>query len=122
MKLSRPRFTVRRMMVAVAIVGLLFGMADWLSLNERVNRFRRLAESAARMERRCREMDAMDPVRRALAAKEAEDSYFEITSNWLAHPEWTRKATGYFAALRTKYEQAAENPRLSVPPDPPPPP
>jgi hypothetical protein len=106
-------------MVVVAVVGLLFGAVDWLSLSLRASKYRRKAEAAARMERRLREIDAMDPVSRARAAKEAEENFQEVTHSWLANPVWTRKLIGYFAAMRTKYEHAAENPRLSVPPDPP---
>jgi hypothetical protein len=31
MRLPRPRFTVRRLMVAVAVVGLMFGFGAWLA-------------------------------------------------------------------------------------------
>jgi hypothetical protein len=118
-KVPRVRITVRRMMIAVAVVGLLLGVVDWLSLNHRASIYRRKAEAAARMERKFREIDAMDPVSRARAAKEAEENYQEITHSWLANPVWTRELIDYFAAMRTKYEHAAENPRLAVPPDPP---
>jgi hypothetical protein len=41
-----PRFTVRRMMVAVAIVGLMFGFGTWLS--RRSAEFQKKAESYMR--------------------------------------------------------------------------
>ena len=118
MKLCRPRFTLRRIMVAVAILGVFLVGLDAMRVLSLANKYRRKAEAAARMERRFREIDAMDPVSRARAAKEAEENYQEILSSWLAaDPVWTRKMIGYFTAMRTKYEQAAENPRLPIPPD-----
>jgi hypothetical protein len=118
MKLPRPRFTVRRIMVSVAILGVFLAGVDAMRVLSLANKYRRKAEAAARMERNFREIDAMDPVSRARAAKEAEEKYEEILSSWLtADPVWTRSMIGYFTAMRTKYEQATENPRLPVPPD-----
>ncbi len=115
MKLPRFRFTMRRMMVAVAILGVLLAVVDAMRVLSLANKYRRKAEAAAQMERRFREIDAMDPVSRARAANEAEENYQEFVSSWLAaDPVWTRKMIGYFTALRTKYEQAAENARLPV--------
>jgi hypothetical protein len=119
MKLPRVRSSVRRMMIAVAVVGLsLFGW-DAMRFYSLASKYRRKAEAAARMEQKLREIDAIDPVLRARKAKEAEEQYQEISHALLDDPVWTRSLIRYFAAMRIKYEHAADNPSLPLPPDPP---
>jgi hypothetical protein len=110
---SRARFTVRRLMVAVAVVGLLFGLYDQARVLLLSNTYRRKAVYCDRMERRCREIDAMDPAVRTREAAEALDDPF------LDDPAWNKRMIPYFKALQKKYEDAASHPRLPVAPDPP---
>lgn len=67
------KLTVWRMMCVVAAVGLALGVADAVRMSIRVAKYRRIADWCDRMERRCREIDAMDAVTRAREAKAAFD-------------------------------------------------
>ncbi len=90
MKIPIPRFTVRRMMIAVAVVAL--GCGGWHAW-ERINLHRRLAlkhEVLAHLLREGHAHLGPDPM-------------------WAAHHE----------ALRIKYQRAARYPWLPVAPDPP---
>lgn len=49
------------------------GVADAVRMSIRVAKYRRIADWCDRMERRCREIDAMDAVTRAREAKAAFD-------------------------------------------------
>jgi hypothetical protein len=60
MRPPRVKMTVWRMMCLVAIVAFSLAIADAVRMSMRSAGYRREAESAARMERRCREIDAMD--------------------------------------------------------------
>lgn len=113
MRLPRPQFTARRMMVAVVILGLFLGGLDASRVRGMASKYRRKAESAARLERRCRQIDAMDPATRAREAEAAYDNPL------LDDPNYNRRMIRYFAAMRIKYNHAADNPRLPIPPDPP---
>jgi hypothetical protein len=110
---SRFRPTVRRMMVAVAVVGLSLGIIDQLRMGARSARYRRKAQACERMIRRCREIEAMDPATRAREAAAAFDNPY------LDDPAWNRQMIPYFELLRKKYEYAAAHPRTPLPPDPP---
>ena len=99
MPLPRVRFTVRRMMVAVAIAGVLVGGL----------RMRRLSA-----------------VYQALSESNAndEDFYLAALSDRfkLGHPSYERTfrdRLDYHRSMRVKYERAARRPWLPVPPDPP---
>ena len=59
-----PRMTTRRWLVVVAIVCAMLGAALMVRRQTLARRYRRRADYAARMERRCRAIDAMDPVAR----------------------------------------------------------
>jgi hypothetical protein len=108
-----PRFTVRRLMMAVAVVALLFGFYDQARVLRLSNEYRRKAAYCDKMERRCREIDAMDPATKARKAAEAYDDPF------LGDPAWNKRMIPYFQALKQKYEEASSHPRLPVAPDPP---
>jgi hypothetical protein len=112
-KLARVRFTVRRMMVAVAVVGFFLASADAIRVYGLASKYRRKAESCALMARRCGQIDAMDPATRAREAA------FAMDNPYLEYPDWNRQMIGYYAALKVKYEHAADHPRLPIPPDPP---
>lgn len=107
------RFTIRRVMVAVAIVGVLLGCIDAVKVAGLARKYRHKAESLARMERRCREIDAMTrEVRKARSDAMFDDPY-------LLDPVWNRKMIPYFAQLQSKFALAAEHPRIPIAPDPP---
>lgn len=94
MRLPRPRFTVRRMMLAVALLAVLLG-AD--KLRQQSAQYRERAEECAIYETDSRGvlMDEGDPDRRVFLAREAE----------------------YYSRLKAKYERAARYPWLPVKPD-----
>src|SRR4051794_7338630 len=112
MRLLRVRFTVRRMMCLVAIVALSFAAADAVRMSNSAAGYHRLADSYDRMERRCREIDAMHASARALEAEAAYDDPY------LDNPAWNRQMIPYFEGLKRKYRQAASHPRTPNPPDP----
>jgi hypothetical protein len=100
MRLTRPRFTVRRLMIAVAVVGLALATAIMM---RRSDEFRALAEEQADNE--------------AASLEYADDARGE-------HGDQQRVARGeqmavYHRALKIKYERAARYPWLPVAPDPP---
>jgi hypothetical protein len=105
--------TVRQMMCLVAIVALSLAVVDTVRMGMRSAGYRRKAESAERMERRCREIDAMDPANRAREAEYAFDDPY------LDNPAWNREMISYWEGLKRKYQYAAEHPRDTISPDPP---
>jgi len=113
MRLPRVKMTVRRTMCLVAVVALAFGVADAVSMSIRSARYRRRADHFERMERRCREIGAMDDATRVRAAEAAFDDPF------LDDPGWNRRMIPYFESLKRKYRRAALQPRVPLPPDPP---
>jgi hypothetical protein len=108
-----PRMTTRRWMLGVVLLCAMLGAALMGVRAARARRFRRLAEYAARMERRCREIDAMDPNARA---READ---YDLDDPYLLEPEWNRKMIGFWEEMKDKYSYAADHPWLGVAPDPP---
>ncbi len=99
MKLPRVRFTVRRMMVAVAVVGTAFGSS--VVLWRRAERFRRLAADHGMF--RVRVNDGPEC-----------SMWFKVDGDTTSpvRDEWRR-------ALAEKYDRAARYPWLPVAPDPP---
>jgi hypothetical protein len=97
MRLPRLRFTVRRMMVAVAVVALVLGA---VALGVRSGEFRNRA--------RYHEVMAASPL---LGVKPAPPVFDPV--------RYTPKWSAYHARLKRKYERAARRPWLFVAPDPP---
>jgi hypothetical protein len=95
-----PRFTVRRLMIAVAIIGLALALAVML---KRSGEFRALAEKQAYYE--------------AGSLAYADDARGEGGDpQRVARGE---QMAAYHRALKAKYERAARYPWLPVEPDPP---
>ena len=113
MQRFHAKLTVRQMMGLVAVVALGLGFIDFARMSQRAGIYRRRADSAERMERRCREIIAMAPAIRADKAEEAMDDPF------LLEPEWTRRMIPWFETMKKKYREAALHPRVPIPPDPP---
>ena len=109
----RSRFTVRRMMAAVAVVAVVLWAWDAARMGARSTSYRRKADWCARMASRCRTIVAMDP---ATLAREAEAGFDDPYTN---NPAWSREMIPYLEGLRDKYADAAEHPRNPVAPDPP---
>jgi hypothetical protein len=110
MQLSRirPRFTVRSMMIAVAIVGLLMGASLWI--------VEMRSRSVAYQIRACIFMD-MDPrakMGKVGLTKDGREVNLYDNENRYLRWAWTRE-------LAEKYWQLAQRPWLPVEPDPPPP-
>jgi len=131
MRLPRVRFTVRRMMIAVAIVGVLLasGMeARWLHRKHReyVNR----ASIDSEGERLYSEWAAWDIKHESDLRSMFKRYGHEGLDDWARrmadyHGRQAAKFTlwaNYHARMKAKYEAAARRPWLPVEPDPPEPP
>jgi hypothetical protein len=103
MRVPRVRFTVRRMMAAVAIVAVLLG---WIQMRKRWEELRELYEG------RCVIHAAHEYLER--------DGGVDVFSGIGVVKPNAERAT-YHARMRGKYERAARYPWLTVEPDPPPP-
>jgi len=114
LKIPRVRFTVRRMMVAVAVVALAFGIVRlWAA---RQHYLEKAANHAGF---------------RALIMRSSQDiAYWESRWTdqrvglparypWPGAPPLVRSMAEYHDAMRRKYERAARYPWLPVAPDPP---
>jgi hypothetical protein len=124
--MPRVRFTVRRMMVLVAIAAVLFGVEAWIRARQR--RLRNIAEfhrgaartAEAKASKVFRLLENVDPRlsqqgRRDLEDRVAENLYPDPTS-----PEHRAvRLARFHRALVTKYDRAADDPWLPVAPDPP---
>ncbi len=112
MRFPRVRFTVRRMMVAVAIAAILLGLYGW------VVRLRRMSVEFLAEARRHADMEKM---LRTISGVSGRDSLVEISPG--PGVPWKRNTAGaeadQEAALKLKYEHAARYPWLPVAPDPP---
>lgn len=98
MRLPRLRFPVRRMMVAVAIVGLAFGL--W-----------RRRESFLEKSRQNTGAATLHPCR--LPPEAGTDEY----PQWQEEEEMIRRRDDHLLRLAAKYERAARYPWLPVAPD-----
>jgi hypothetical protein len=100
MKLTWPRVTVRRMMVAVAVLAVAMG---GIALRRRSEFYQASARHHSRMERSSviAIVEGSGPASRDELAR------------------LNRARTAYHADLRQKYERAAGHPWVSMPPDPP---
>jgi hypothetical protein len=115
----RVRFTIKRMMVAVAILGLIMGGSRmaWLSI-----RYRRAAQYYATLERFFRQVQRLAQEN----VKSQDELALLVGSSPLLENKLARTAaavtfqhTGdYYAALRRKYERAAFCPWFPVGEDP----
>jgi hypothetical protein len=103
MRLPRLRFTVRRMMVAVAVVAFLFG----------AEATRRRWESLASTYR----TKAVSFEHRALVSRHSRDHEAVLEND----PEQRKlkRIEDHYVALARKYQYAAHYPWLAVEPDPP---
>jgi hypothetical protein len=111
MRLPRFRFTVRRMMVVVAIVGTLFGFT---AIGIRRSAFLRRAEAhgkAAREQEAIAEYLAIARTYKINAA----GTGFILTPDWSGRAKALRS---YHDQLQNKYLRAARYPWLPVAPDP----
>lgn len=101
MKLPRVRFTVRRMMVAVAVCAAMGGAE---ATRRRWVRLAREYEFRAKVNKR------LAPSYYRLASTPGADT--DAAEGW-------RRAGDHYRALQEKYERAARYPFLPVAPDPP---
>jgi hypothetical protein len=125
MRLPRVRFTVRRLMIAVAVVAILCGVG--LQIRQTI-RFSRLAARYAddglfwrRQERNHRALGekmrtaSVDPEQGSGAA-EFWRPYIEFQAE---RAEKIKVLADYLAMMKVKYQAAARRPWLPVEPDPP---
>jgi hypothetical protein len=113
-----PRLTIRRLMLAVAGLAVLFGFAAWMiRMTERSNRFTRLANRHAQEFHRHRGNVESYPVLAAPLEK-AGMSEADIV-DFLGGIERDVRLRDYHATLKAKYERLAFYPWLSAEADPP---
>ena len=105
MRLPRVRFTVRRMMVAVAVVAV----AALIQGGEFLRR--RSHDYAARADNYAVE----------LTLGGAEEPWPPITAEEIISEQRKAERLRYYSAMEQKYRHAARRPWLPVEPDPPPP-
>ncbi len=115
MRVPRVRFTVRQMMVAVAVLSLMLCGEGYRRTRE-IERRRELYRQRASIFH--------------IRAREFRDAYEKRSSNvfamnhgpeFAATPALRLKWAQYYESLACKYEDAASSPWDAVPPDPPPP-
>jgi hypothetical protein len=106
MRWPRPRFTVRRLMLAVAILAIGFGAIKWVAeMRARSSAYRR---RAIEFERRT--------LRRSSLVRTADGRLvdrFDNENTWLGD-DWARR-------MAAKYERLSYDPWLTAEPDPQPP-
>lgn len=108
-----PWMTTRRWMIATAVLAAILGAVSLARQAVRARRYRSRAEYAARMERYCRKVDAMDPKERT--RKDAE----EWDDPYLPDPAWNHRMIGYWEEGKIRYSHAADHRSLADPPRPP---
>jgi hypothetical protein len=111
MRLPRVRFTIRGMMVAVAVAaGLMAGSIGLARLRLLSSDYRARAEQHAGIE---------ETLRHIIASDESDTPVDISPGAGLRSRRFTARAVAdYEAALRRKYERAARYPWLRVEPDP----
>jgi hypothetical protein len=114
MRLHLPRFTVRRMMVAVAIVALVLSVGIF---SARSRSFAILAREYASMETKAIAFD-----KEAIAFEKEHMILFNVVK-YIRTDRGTfkikRQNVAYYAQIKEKYEWLARYPWLPVEPDPP---
>jgi len=124
MRLPRPRFTIRLLLIVVAIVAvLLAGGIGATRLVRRSRHFRQLAVSHANEERLLPRLVAKKVAILGMAETFAErhsrkeyEGYLKADIRFM---EYLRLLIAYHARMKQKYERAASHPWEFVPPDPP---
>ena len=119
MEIPRVRFTVRRLMVAVAVVGIAFyGLVLW----RRSAEYRRLADEAERSEMKAivgaKQADAVAARFRRMPEKVTSEGV-NLQSRYSAEGTHLRRLSQDRARAKIKYRRAARYPWLPVAPDPP---
>ena len=112
MPIPRPRLTVRRLMIVVAVVTVLLGAAYKFAECNLLARFYRVeAQYHADRESALRE----------IAAKDGGESLINFTPRTDTRSKRfpIRVMADFEAKLKRKYDRAASRPWLPVPPDPP---
>jgi hypothetical protein len=112
MRLPRVRFTVRRLMIAVAIVALALGIfAECVRLSRKSASFRTQAEACSGIE---------ETLRMIIAASGPDTPVDVSPGPGMPSRRFTAMVVAeHQAALKLKYERAARRPWLPVEPDPP---
>jgi hypothetical protein len=116
MRIQRVRFTIRRMMVAVAIAGVLFGAT------KAYQRLTRALQNEEWEKKYFWKVAYPSLAKRHEISEKAADA---LAHRFLSNPESAHLIPAYLilrdyhAALRSKWEHAARYPWLPVEPDPP---
>jgi hypothetical protein len=119
MRLPRVRFTVRRMMVATAVLAISLFSGIWLTrIGHLTGMYEQRALYHAEQERATRLAieNTLDHFRRVVKDPEKDPVFQHLSRLQITNPR-----ADYHAALREKYEVASRRPWRPVAPDPPPP-
>jgi hypothetical protein len=111
MRLPRVRFTLRRLMIVVAVAAVLMAASNGLA---------RLRLLSSDYRARAEEHAGIEATLRRIIASDGADTPVDISPGaGLRSRRFTARAVAdYEAALRRKYERAARYPWLRVKPDP----
>jgi hypothetical protein len=123
MRIPRVRFTVRRLMVAVVIAGIVLGIERlWHRSAEYAGIAGQHARKAIGWDEHVSWLDGVAAKHARKAATGTGDSRSRDRENadkWAAVANGYRGMKGYHEAMRDKYAHAARYPWLPVAPDPP---
>ena len=125
MRLPRVQFTVRRMMVAVALLGVFFGITVVGNrILQRHRRFRSAASHFANLEDLerdgVRHYEVMaEPWAKLLEPGKSSGLVYDEMMTFRVKADASRRKADYYANLVNKYERASTRPWNSVSPDPP---
>ena len=114
MRFPRVRFTVRRMMVAVAVVAVAFGLLA-MARRMAIRRSNYLGSVAIylHLENSCSEQAVSTD---ATAKEKEKEGNVEAAGFWSVRSARHSRRALYFRSLLVKYERAARYPRLPVAP------
>jgi hypothetical protein len=127
MPMLRVRFTVRRLMIAVAVVAILIGVGlEGGRLYQRFHKYSRLASKHGFYEEcllgfaNASGMMAEEYRLSAMRRSEGEsDNTADLQIEWLTDERRFRRLAEYQAGIKAKFEAAKWRPWLDVEPDPP---
>ncbi len=114
MRVPRVRFTVRRLMVVVAVVALAFGIVRLWALRQLY-----LQKAAEHAGFRAYVLNSPDSIRHWEFRWTDQRMGQPASYPWPAGPPFVPAITKYHDDMRIKYERAARYPWLPVEPDPP---
>ena len=121
LRLTRVRFSVRRMMVAVAVVAaLLTGGIQAMKMSQLTEVHRRKAAEYARYAESFRTNVPVFERLEIYWSERSDDPRSPVKIKWCGvYARYNRRCSSYYERLKEKYEYLASHPWLAASPDPP---